>query len=776
MTYLGPGKSCSGEATREGCGGRTEMKSMMGAFDISNKPFLQAVDFICQTNRHLFLTGKAGTGKTTFLKFIRENCFKKLAVVAPTGVAAINAGGVTIHSFFQLPFGMYLQTHPSAWGEVDTSIYNENQLLGKLHLSAPKRELIRELDLLIIDEVSMVRADLLDAIDTVLRSVRRRHHDPFGGVQMLYIGDLFQLPPVIKDKERELFDSAYESPFFFDAKALETAPPLFIELKKIYRQKDEHFIRILNHVRNSTCTEEDLNTLHDSYQPHFAPAREEGYITLTTHNYKADDMNRKQLEQLPGKTHHFPCEIKGEFPENAYPAAASLELKEGAQIMFIKNDKGEDRRYYNGKIGLVKRIDAHGKNIFVSFPNESTIVELPMEIWSNVRFKYDADKDAVIEEELGTFSQYPIRLAWAVTIHKSQGLTFEKAIVDAGSSFAPGQVYVALSRLTSLTGLVLRSRISPQDIRTDERILTFSSHEPTEEFLDQALDDCQQDFFRKSLLEVFDWGKLVEKTNQTVLAGRGAHVPDRKKEMTWLNTLKEAVLFQQDTARKFRTQLEQLLTSGEDGGYGPLYDRTRKAVDWFTGILEERVDKPLESHIPEIKKLKVKKLTKSLQDLRPLFARKLQQVRLAGKITEALQSDLGQRRIMELVAELHKPMQPDPLPADQPAPKREKGASRQVSLALYKEGKNVQQIAAERQLTENTIVGHLIEFIPTGEVDIRFLVKPERLEQLLTVIRADPGARLSVIREKMGFDFTFSEIKASSLYYQRENGAEVSAK
>ena len=413
----------------------------MSFSDSSNSLLQQAIAFVNQTSKHVFLTGKAGTGKTTFLKYIQEHSFKKMAVVAPTGVAAINAGGVTIHSFFQLPLGPYLPSLQHNWELFDGRVNNQHSLFKNLRLSSAKRDLLRELDLLVIDEVSMVRADMLDAVDVILRHVRRQPAAAFGGVQVLYIGDLFQLPPVVKNDEWELLKQHYQSPFFFDAKVVQEDPPVYIELKKIYRQSDQGFISILNNIRNNKCSAEDLEKLHHFYKPDFYPAGEAHYITLTSHNEKAEAINRRELAKLPGKTYSYHAEISGEFYDRSYPAEEVISLKVGAQIMFIKNDKGENRRFYNGKIGVIKNV--FEEKIYVSFPDETETLAVEKETWQNIKYNYNKEKDRIEEEELGTFRQYPIRLAWAITIHKSQGLTFEKAIIDAGASFAPGQVYVA---------------------------------------------------------------------------------------------------------------------------------------------------------------------------------------------------------------------------------------------------------------------------------------------------------------------------------------------
>ncbi|HEX4849252.1 MAG TPA: helicase, partial [Puia sp.] len=416
----------------------------------------------------------------TFLKKIREDAFKNIAVVAPTGVAAINAGGVTMHSFFQLPFRPFIPVRTNAWEQQPDAV-DEYALIKNIRFGHEKRELLRELDLLVIDEVSMLRADMLDAIDRILRYFRFQPNLPFGGLQVLYIGDLFQLPPVVVRNEWDILREHYKSPFFFDAHVIQQAPPVYLELKKIYRQSDADFIHILNNIRNNQVSYEDLETLHQHYSPSFKPTQEENYITLTTHNSRADLINKQELDKLPGPIFVFEGKIEREFEEKALPAEKILGLKPGAQIMFIKNDKGEDRRYFNGKIGKITRIK--GDEIFIGFEEEKEELLLEKETWKNIRYYFNKEKGKIEEETLGEFTQYPIRLAWAITIHKSQGLTFEKAIIDAGASFAPGQVYVALSRLTSMNGLVLYSRIRPDCIQTDPRIVEFAKTELGEEEL-----------------------------------------------------------------------------------------------------------------------------------------------------------------------------------------------------------------------------------------------------------------------------------------------------
>lgn len=756
----------------------------MAHFDASNTIFQKAVAFVNQTNRHLFLTGKAGTGKTTFLKYIRDNCIKKTAIVAPTGVAAINAGGVTIHSFFQLPMGTYLPTSQGNWDAYEGRVTNEHSLFKNLRLNAAKRQLMQELDLLIIDEVSMVRADTLDAIDAVLRSVRQQPMFPFGGVQVLYIGDLFQLPPVTKQDEWRLMQPFYKSPFFFDALCLQQSPPVFIELKKIYRQSDEAFISILNNIRNNCCTTEDLQHLHRYYKPGFSGAREENYITLTSHNDKADAINMNELERLPDKLHTYKAEITGEFNERSYPAEEQLLLKQGAQIMFIKNDKGENRRYYNGKIGVIHSIDE--ERIQISFPNEYGLLELEKEKWQNIRYKYNAAGDSFEEEEVGTFTQYPVRLAWAITIHKSQGLTFEKAIIDAGASFAAGQVYVALSRLTGLEGLVLRSRISPESIRTDDRVLQFVQSEMPENLLQETLQVEQQSFVKTLLLKTFNWDKLLSAAEQNLEAYDTRKLLNKQPCLAWAGAVYRVVQSQQEVAFKFTRQLEQLLTATAADAYSKLHTRVEAAVQYFVKEVDERLLIPTGQHADEIRNWpRIKKYAGEVSDLKALIERQKQQLLWALELTTAMQSPEGMAKLMDLTDSMKKQADAQAetevqdqkqendgikVNTSQPKvkkPKAQKGDSNRVTLQMLREGKTIDEIAAERTVLRGTIEAHLISFIPTGEVDVLEIVSQEKLDRILAILEGQPDLSLTAVRQSLNDEVSYNEIKAAIVHMQK---------
>lgn len=556
--------------------------------DTSNLIFTIAVNLVNQSSRNIFLTGKAGTGKTTFLKYIRENCPKQMAVVAPTGVAAINAGGVTIHSFFQLPFAPFVpetkMSREQAFSNSREEVINRHSLLSRLRINRDKIKVLQQLELLVIDEISMVRCDTLDAIDTVLRHVRKKPLDKFGGVQVLLIGDMFQLPPVIKEPDWKLLSEHYRSPYFFDSQVLHEEPPVYIEFTKIYRQSDERFIRLLNQVRNNELDAEGMSILDSQAQPAFRRHKQDGYIVLTTHNEKARMINAGELENLEGRVYSYKAEIKNEFPEMAYPADETLYLKTGAQVMFLKNDSDRSKRYYNGKIGIVTKLEKDA--IMVRCGDEPEEIQVAPEKWENIRYTVNKVNRAMEEEVLGSFTQYPLRLAWAITIHKSQGLTFEKAIIDAGEAFAAGQVYVALSRCTNLEGMVLKSRIRPGSLFTDERIVNFSQTCALPGQLQDELVVAKRDYQEKLLLSTFDFLAAIHAAGelQDYLSEHGSSF--NPEVIPWADQLLEKLNQLQATAVKFHSWLQgQLRQPVPPGENALLQTKTKNGAAHFTAEL-----------------------------------------------------------------------------------------------------------------------------------------------------------------------------------------------
>ncbi len=459
-------------------------------------------ELVLYTDSHIFLTGKAGTGKTTFLKNLPLKTYKRMVVVAPTGVAAINAGGQTIHSFFQLPFGPQLPENALGKGYNAKSLAAQYQKLNK-----KKINLMRSLDLLIIDEISMVRADVLDAIDAVLRRVRRSQK-PFGGLQLLMIGDVHQLAPVAKPEEWEVLSPYYDTPYFFGSQVLKKAPYVCVELEHIYRQHDDDFISLLNKVRNNQMDADCVRVLNSRFKPGFVPKDEEGYITLTTHNYQADQINDSKLAAIKEKTLTFKAEVHGTFPENTYPTKEELELKVGAQVMFVKNDPTPEKAFFNGKIGRLVGYDEKEGTVTVESDGER--ITVPKLKWQNMEYAINAENQDIEEKEIGSFTQIPLRLAWAVTIHKSQGLTFDKVIVDAGQAFAHGQVYVALSRCTSLEGLVLKTRISSNALVNDFSVNQFVEQLPEKEPTQEKVDQLRHDYELETMLELIDFDSIYK--------------------------------------------------------------------------------------------------------------------------------------------------------------------------------------------------------------------------------------------------------------------------
>ncbi len=530
--------------------------------------------FVEETDCNVFLTGKAGTGKTTFLKNLHKKTGKKMIITAPTGVAAINAGGVTLHSFFQLPLGPFIPGENAS----DSS-------RQQYRLSNAKRQIIKSLDLLVIDEISMVRADLLDAVDHVLRRYRRNNL-PFGNVQLLMIGDLHQLPPVVKREDWNLLGQVYNSAYFFNSKALTKVGFVSVELKKIYRQSDEQFIAILNQLRENQLDANSVDLINKRVIRGFVPDADQEFITLTTHNDRANTINESRLESIDHVEKLYKASVSGEFPEHSYPAPQQLYLKKGAQVMFLRNDVSPQKRYFNGKIGKVAGLSADG--IEIDCPGDKRII-VELATWENIRYSLNKEKTKIEEEIIGTFKQFPLKLAWAVTIHKSQGLTFDKVIIDAGAAFVHGQTYVALSRCKTLEGIVLASPLSTRGVQIDEAIARFDrmlrENPPSSELLDQARSHYQQ----KLLLDCFDLGTLKQQLTNLVgnmnASGDKVYLTNSEDIIGILDKANQELF---PVSRKFGFQLQGLFQKGNIPESDPkIRERLKKASAWFQAQFDD---------------------------------------------------------------------------------------------------------------------------------------------------------------------------------------------
>jgi len=556
-----------------------------------------AYNYAQYTKRNIFLTGKAGTGKTTFLRKLRNETYKRMIVVAPTGVAAINAGGVTIHSFFQLAPGLFLPGQ---------NISGKEQKM-KYSFSKHKVNILRSLDLLVIDEVSMVRCDLLDAIDDVLRRYQNRNL-PFGGVQLLLIGDLQQLAPVTTEDEWQIMRQfGYTTPYFFGSKALNLTDYTTIELTHVYRQADPTFVNMLNQVRDNMIDAQTLQVLNGRYLPNFKPKDEEGYITLTTHNIQAQDINRMKLMLLPTKSQIYSAEVEGEFPEMSYPTDATLELKVGAQVMFCKNDP--NHQYYNGKIGQVVKLDLEKvwvkctpDSLDTQDPDEEKIIEVVAQEWTNAKYKTDEKTGEITEDIVGKFTQIPLKTAWAITIHKSQGLTFDRAIINAGRAFSPGQVYVALSRCRTLEGLVLSTPIPPGVITVDPQVVQFNQVIQKRQPTATDLKNDRRAFVEDILCKIFDFDQLQMRLNYVVrLFDEHLNRQYPLKVSSAKSIREEVETHLTNVGRTFQQQIRSLMAQADTYEENPaLQDRIRRGTLYYFNKTTELLQDFIDDGLPEI--------------------------------------------------------------------------------------------------------------------------------------------------------------------------------
>lgn len=805
-----------------------------------NEIFDLAFRFVTETNEHIFLTGKAGTGKTTFLKFLNQNCSKNIIISAPTGVAAINAGGVTLHSLFQLPFHPFLPT-----------MANKEELLRKLKFNKQRIQLLRKLELLVIDEISMVRCDTLDAIDTILRSVRRNYEEAFGGIQLLFIGDLFQLPPVAKREEWAMLQEFYSTPFFFDSFVIRDQPPLLLELTTIYRQKENSFVNLLNKVRNNLMDADDFEDLHFRWKPDFRPDFHENYITLTSHNNQADQINNRELHKLLAPVHSYEAIIEDDFPENAYPAEGLLLLKEGAQVMFLKNDV-VGKQYFNGKIGVIThlgadeiKVECDGKEITVS-----------REIWENTRYSIDHNDGKLRQDTLGSFTQFPLRLAWAITIHKSQGLTFEKIMIDAGMAFTSGQVYVALSRCTTLEGIVLLSKIPPAALMSNDQVVNGQKALVHKGSLVQRFEGARQVYTLQILEDIFTFQevtKQVKLLHQSVMQSVDKWNEDG---LIWVNQLLLQIENEKVVGEKFMTQVSALMRGQpiieeNEELIGRINAAANHFVPKFQSFLQAVKNMPLISEHKEIasevseilNQLYVSiyisgyflsygknafSLTSFLQHKLALTEPRINISAYAGGKKQTFKdipnpdlfqqlktwrddicdrknlpiymvanqnsliematflpmtsndlmkiSGFGNAKVMQygsdilslikdysarhqLLSQMDQMGSKKKKAKEEKAPAKIKGETKKISLAHFKSGMSIEEIAIERNMVVSTIENHLAHFVNTGEVELNTLVSPEKQILIQAAIKAYKEKGLKEIKDHLPNEISYFQIK-----------------
>ena len=715
-----------------------------------NNESMMAWNIIEKTGANLFLTGKAGTGKTTFLKELRRKSPKRMVVLAPTGIAAINAGGMTIHSFFQLPLSPYLPGTTFGGGEQK-----------RYQFSKVKRNIIRSMDLLVIDEISMVRSDLLDAIDSVMR--RYRKHDlPFGGVQLLMIGDLHQLAPVTAGGEEAMLRQYYDTPYFFSSKALQQVGYLTIELKTVYRQQDDRFISLLNQIRENQATDETFQALNQRYIPNFTPPADGNYIRLTTHNAPANHINEQELAALPSQAYSFTAEVEDNFPESSYPADYKLVLKPGAQIMFIKNDS--QHRFYNGMIGEVRSIV--GDEITVRSKDDDEDFVLEKAEWTNSKYTLNEETKEIEETVEGVFRQYPVRLAWAITIHKSQGLTFEHAIIDASHSFSHGQTYVALSRCKSLEGMVLSQPLSRSAIISDQTVDAFNGNltAPTHE----TISALELQYSVQMIYELFDFRQMEASYDllmRCLVEFFQSKYPRLVSEYQQLAVVFKAL---NGVSDKFRVQYTQMLAADAHIYNPALQDRIHKGAKYFwqkIGVITDLIKKTNVNTDNKTAK-------KQFQDRFSTFAEEAKVKELLLRYEQDVEfsvSDYLKKKAQFLLSQEEGGSSSKSSKRNRAGggsakssnePKAPKIPTKEISYNLFQQGLSIDQIAAERSLTKGTIIGHLTPYVKEGKIGLRTFISSPREQKIRNFMEKHPEIEhFGEIKEALGNAFEYWEIK-----------------
>lgn len=696
-------------------------------FDRDNAIFLQAFELINSTDKDIFISGKAGTGKTTFLKALRTNTYKRTLVAAPTGVAAINAAGVTLHSLFNLPRNPFVP---------------ENiEVFHARNLDSTTREILRNLELLVIDEVSMLRCDTLDAIDYVLRRLRNNQAEPFGGLQVVYIGDLFQLSPIASDADASVLKKYYSGRFFVDSNVYQLTDPIYLELTKVYRQSDTEFLELLNAIRENKCSAPHFELLNGYCKTEV----DNNAITLTTHNRKADLINESNLSNIRSPEKVLSAKIVGAYPPELYPTSKELKLKVGAVVMLLKNDRSKVKRYYNGKIGVVSKIEPH--KLTVDLGNND-LLELEEEIWTNIRQRVDRETQTASDEQVGSFQQFPVKLAWAITIHKSQGLTFDNLIIDAGETFAEGQIYVALSRLRSLAGLTLKEPLSPALIKINSRAKLFNDNNPGSMLSNDILQNLQWQFSGRISAKLFDLSDLEE----YIGTAQSHPLPIISSSYRSLSGLSE-------TCKKFSVELSAIFSSDEKD-YHKIFERVSAAVDYFSPQLNSLLDQIRAFDKIHADDINYKNQLPALRSVKRYAQSKLTGLTTAKTFTASLQVGKNPGEALAILRKVGKPGVVESRQTNtEGVSASAKSSLERESLALFSSGKSIPEISQLTKLGIPTIEFHLTTFLRTGELDILELMDRSQFDRIKSVI--DQGnSSISEIRRHLGGTVSFGQINA----------------